>query len=204
MNLFILIKRILHKRYIRKISRYFMKGNYTILLPNFNIRLDNPIVDKKYLEIGKDCIINGNFVFESTEGKITIGDHCFIGPSTFISRSAITIGNNVTIAWGCTIYDHNSHSLNFKDRRQDIEDQLSDIKNGVSFIKNKNWETVNAKPIIIEDDAWIGFNCIILKGITIGEGAIVGAGSVVTRDIPPWTVVGGNPARVIKQLERGY
>ncbi|MGC8751800.1 DapH/DapD/GlmU-related protein, partial [Hydrotalea sp.] len=62
----------------------------------------------------------------------------------------------------------------------------------------KNWEKVKSSPIKIADKAWIGFNVIILKGVTIGEGAIVGAGSVVTKDVPPYAVVAGNPAKIIK------
>ena len=53
---------------------------------------------------------------------------------------------------------------------------------------------------MLTDDAWIGMNVLILKGVTIGQGAIVGAGSVVTRDVPEWTVVAGNPAKVVKRL----
>jgi galactoside O-acetyltransferase len=56
------------------------------------------------------------------------------------------------------------------------------------------------KPVKIEDKVWIGFNSIILKGVTVGEGAIVGAGSVVTKDVPPYTIVAGNPARIIREL----
>jgi acetyltransferase-like isoleucine patch superfamily enzyme len=63
----------------------------------------------------------------------------------------------------------------------------------------KNIE-IGASPIIIEDDAWIGFNSIILKGVTIGKGSIVGAGSVVTKSVPPWTIVGGNPAKIIREI----
>lgn len=66
----------------------------------------------------------------------------------------------------------------------------------------KNWEGVVMGPVRIEDHAWVGFNVIILKGVTIGEGAIVAAGSVVTKDVPAFTVVAGNPARVIRELPR--
>lgn len=168
---------------------------------SFSIRQDVS-TDEKRLIIGRDCIIGGQFIFESSKGKISIGDHTFIGNSTFISRSSIIIGNNVTIAWGSTIYDHDSHSLVYMERRKDIDDELADLKGNLNMIAHKNWEVVNSKPIKICDDAWIGMNCIILKGVTIGEGAIVGAGSVVTKDVPAWTVVAGNPAKVVKTLSK--
>lgn len=201
MFVFDIIRNFRHKNKLKELSCFFNLGNGSVLLPSFKIRLDNPDKNKLYLEVGNDCIIGASFIFESPQGKITIGNHSYIGSSTFISRSAITVGSNVTIAWGCTIYDHDSHSLDYKERRKDINDELKDIRNGVSFIKNKNWEVVNSKPIVINDDAWIGMNCIILKGVTIGEGAVVGAGSVVTHDVPPWTVVAGNPAKVVKKLK---
>ena len=113
---------------------------------------------------------------------------------------AVEFGNNIFVAWGSYFYDHDSHPLDYKLRQEDITQQLLDYRNGVSFTKNKNWEAVNTAPIKICDNAWIGMNCIILKGVTIGEGAIVGAGSVVTKSVPPWTIVGGNPAKVIKEI----
>ena len=170
------------------------------ILRSFSTRFDNPVDDKIYLTIGKDCIVSGSFIFESQEGKITIGEHCYIGSGIYISRSQIEIGNNVVIAWGCTIYDHDSHSLNYMDRRKDIDDVLNDIRNGRNFIQNKDWSNVHSKPIKICDDAWIGMNVLILKGVTIGEGAVVAAGSVVTKDVPAWTVVAGNPAAVVKKI----
>ncbi len=163
------------------------------------MRLDNPS-EKTYLTIGDNCIIGGKFIYESNKGEIVIGDHTYIGGGTFISRSRIEIGDNVTIAWGGTFYDHDSHSLDFLKRRKDIDDELEDIRHGRYFIANKDWSDVKSKPIKICNDAWIGMNVIILKGVTVGEGAIVGAGSVVTRDVPAWTVVAGNPARVVKTL----
>lgn len=212
------MKKISLRKITKKIRKLFKRTN-NVSLQNYseyysiaqstinrgiNIRLDNPIRNKSYLTIGEDCIVSGNFIFESEEGRISIGNHCFIGGSIFISHSAIEIGNNVTIAWGGTIYDHDSHSLNYLDRRKDIDDELDDIRNGRNFIKSKDWTKVNSKPIHICDDAWIGMNVIVLKGVTIGQGAIVGAGSVVTKDVPEWTMVAGNPARIVKQLPKGY
>ncbi|MCC6483663.1 MAG: hypothetical protein IT209_02355 [Armatimonadetes bacterium] len=65
----------------------------------------------------------------------------------------------------------------------------------------KDWSHVKMAPVRICDKAWIGARAIILKGVTIGEGAVIGAGSVVTKDVPAWCVAAGNPARVIRQVE---
>ena len=118
-----------------------------------------------------------------------------------ISRIKIEIGNDVTIAWGVCIYDHDSHSLDWRDRVEDIRQQNEDFHAGRNFIANKDWSKVNTAPIRICDKAWIGMNAIILKGVTIGEGAVVGAGAVVTHDVPAWIVVAGNPACEVKKLQ---
>lgn len=95
------------------------------------------------------------------------------------------------MAWGCWIVDHNSHAISWENRSNDVKDW---------YVGKKNWDNVIRKPVKINNKAWIGFNSIILKGITIGEGAIVGAGSVVTKDVPPYTIVAGNPAKIISEL----
>lgn len=183
-----------------RVQRYASIGNGSINR-GIKMRLDTP-VKRTYLFIGENSIVCGNFVFESSSGLVKIGNHSYIGGGIFISRSLIEIGDNVTIAWGGTFYDHDSHSLDYMKRRMDIENELSDIQNGRNFIANKDWSDVNTKPIKICNDAWIGMNVIILKGVTVGEGAVVGAGSVVTKDVPAWTVVAGNPARFVKELKK--
>jgi Acetyltransferase (isoleucine patch superfamily) len=95
------------------------------------------------------------------------------------------------IAWGVTISDHNSHSTRFFERANDV----------VNWINGKKaWAGVKIMPVRVMDKVWIGFNSILLKGVTIGEGAIIGAGSVVTGDVPSWTIVAGNPAQVIRKI----
>lgn len=131
---------------------------------------------------------------------IQIGDRVHIGTSTLISANKIEIGDDVTIAWGCTIYDHNSHSVFWNERKNDTLQEYRDLKQFGDPIKNKNWDIVKSKPIRICNKAWIGMNVIILKGVTIGEGAVVAAGSVVTKDVPAWTLVGGNPAIPLKEI----
>lgn len=175
-------------------------GKDSILTREFELHLFRPS-DKRYFEVGDKTYLSCQAIFESEEGFIKIGDYCYIGPSKLISRSGITIEDYVTIAWGCTIYDHDSHSLDYRERMLDNERQMDDALNGRLFIQSKDWNVVNSKPIIIRKHAWIGMNAIILKGVEIGEGAVVGAGSVVTKNVPAWTVVVGNPARVVKTID---
>ncbi|MFC3825837.1 MULTISPECIES: acyltransferase [Niastella] len=181
--------------------KYLEQGN-SILRDNFYIRVDVPTAGKR-VKIGDDNMLDCNIIFESGTGEVIIGNRVFIGASTIICRSKVEFGNNIFVAWNTCFYDHDSHSLDYRHRQQDITQQLTDFRNGESFIKNKNWEVVNSAPIKICDNAWIGMNALILKGVTVGEGAIVAAGSVVTKSVPAWTVVAGNPAKVVKNLEVG-
>ncbi|WP_395074215.1 acyltransferase [Flavobacterium sp.] len=201
-----LIKKIIN--FIGKISKLKIHVNDNlsyILFPqssnisNLRISVRNPLEDKKYLEIGENCLLNGDFIFEKKEGKIIIGDRTFIGGGTFICIDEIEIGSDVMFSWGCTVADNNSHSHVWSERKNDV----ISWKRGVDQNKiglYKDWTNVRKDKIKIKNKAWIGFNSIILKGVTIGEGAIVGAGSVVTKDVPDWTIVAGNPARIIREI----
>lgn len=194
-----LLKKIIFKRHLSKVQPYIEMGK-SHFFEGFKLILNNSISKKKYLKVGNDTILACSITFESSNGEVVIGNKTFIGASNLICRSKIEIEDKVFIAWGVYLYDHDSHSINYIEREKDIDQQLSDYRNGVNFIKGKNWDVVNSKPIKICSNVWVGMNCIILKGVTIGEGAIVGAGSVVTKDVPAWTIVGGNPAKVIKQI----
>jgi len=166
---------------------------------DFRVRFDRPH-EGIALEIGDRCVLSNEFVFESAGGKVTLGDGVFINSGTkVISRSSIDIGNGVMISWGCLIYDHDSHSVSYLDRIADHNQVLIDFPRG-NMIANKDWSKVAAAPIRICEYAWLGFDVVVLKGVTIGEGAIVGARAVVTKDIPPWAIAAGNPARVVKEM----
>ncbi|QEM03448.1 acyltransferase [Mucilaginibacter rubeus] len=193
------LKKYKHKLYLRSIDTFIEKGN-SHLLENFRIILNQPRHNKIYTKVGNDTVLDCTIIFESETGEVSIGDRSFIGASTIICKSKIEFGDEVFVAWGSYFYDHDSHSVDYRERENDIKTQLEDYRAGRNFIENKNWTVVNTKPIKICSNAWIGMNCTILKGVTIGEGAIVGAGSVVTKDVTPWTIVGGNPAKVIKEI----
>jgi acetyltransferase-like isoleucine patch superfamily enzyme len=151
------------------------------------------IVLKKanYLTVGGGSIVEGTIFFDRDTAGILIGDNTYIGASALISAEKIEIGNDVLIAWGCTIVDHNSHSVVWSERRDDVRNWYRGVK---------DWKGIKRAPVMIGDKAWIGFNAIILPGVTVGEGAVVGAGSVVTKDVPPYTIVAGNPARIIREI----
>ena len=183
------------------LAKYFSVASSAKMVNGVRIRFDSKIEDRQYVRIGDKCIINADFIFESEKGEIRIGNNVHIGGAMLISRSSIVIEDDVTMAWGITLYDHDSHSLFWEYRRNDnnqcYEDYLNHNGNNVV---NKNWDNIVSKSIKICSKVWIGFDVLILKGVTIGEGAVVGAKSVVTKDVAPWTVVVGNPARVVKQL----
>lgn len=112
---------------------------------------------------------------------IRIGDDCGLTGATIVAAEAITIGNRVLVGANVTIVDTDFHPLTPAARAYDI---LAGAH----------------RPIIIEDDVFIGMNSLILKGVTIGRGSVIGAGSVVSRDVPANVIVAGNPARVVKEL----
>lgn len=177
------------------------------VLKNSNVRFDIPerIEKRKYVKIGCNGIICAQFIFESEKGEVIIGNNVHLGGVTFISRNKIEVKDDVTMAWGIVIYDHNSHSVFWQDRKNDNEQCYKDYQeHSGNNVYNKDWSKVVSKPIIIESKVWIGFDVTILKGVTIGEGAVVGAKSVVTKDVEAWTVVAGNPAVVVKYLPEYY
>lgn len=127
------------------------------------------------LKLGKNIkLYQGvTFFLDSDSAKIRIGDNTFINRRTeLMCRERITIGQDCAISWDVTIVDSDYHQIK-----------------GVT----------NTKGIEIGDNVWIGCKSTILKGVTIGNGAVIAAGSVVTKDVPSRTLVGGNPAKVIKE-----
>jgi acetyltransferase-like isoleucine patch superfamily enzyme len=142
--------------------------------------------------IGNDCLIEGVLVTETDQSEIRIGNNVYVGGQTNLDCViSIVVEDDVLISYQCIIADSDNHSLIYRIRKNDV----ADWKRG-----HHDWSTTSSAPVLIKRGAWIGARSIILKGVTIGEGGIIAAGSVVTRDVPPWTIVGGNPARVIREL----
>lgn len=155
----------------------------------------NHLNDPKAITVGPHTNILGELLVFWNGGRIRIGEWCTLGRGSHIwSQNSVSIGDHVAISYSADIHDTNGHPVDWAERRGN----LGSIVSGKGCqIPSK---TVSA-PIVIEDDAWIGFKATILKGVHIGRGAIVAAGSVVTHDVPAWTIVAGNPARVVKRLD---
>jgi acetyltransferase-like isoleucine patch superfamily enzyme len=146
---------------------------------------------KSSIIIGENSVVLGQLLVSNQSGKIQIGANSYIGIDTRIwSAESINIGERVFISFGVNIHDNDAHSLSAKIRHEQFKDLFirKKVNTNVDVKKNK---------IDIEDDVWIGFNVSILKGVKIGKGAIVASSSVVTKNVEPFTIVGGNPAKLI-------
>ena len=142
-----------------------------------SVRMDTP--PYRQFSLGKRSVIESYCCINNAVGDVIIGDHTRIGIHCTVI-GPVCIGNHVNLAQGITVTALNH---NFDDTTKRIDEQ------GVS-----------TKPVTIGDDVWIGANAVILPGVTIGRHCVVAAGAVVTKDVPDNTLVGGVPAKVLKQL----
>ena len=176
------ILRKIHSFYAREEQRRIVSTfaecgkNFTLGYPflvngvNHYDRFDNPS-DARNIHIGNDVHLGAYITMFATRAKIYIGDHTFTGPY-------------VTIMTG-------DHTMDVKGQfmKQTFKNDLRDNGRDIS---------VHDKDVVIDEDVWIGSNVTILKGVHIGRGSVVGAGAVITKDVPPYSLVGGVPAKPIK------
>ena len=140
---------------------------------NINIQISNNVQIGLNTQIQKYVIVNGSTI---------IGSNCYIGQSTLITSAKI--GNYTSIASGVKIGQG--------------EHPIKNVSTSSLFFNDNVFEKLTEKECIIGNDVWIGTNAVILRGISIGNGAIIGAGSVVTKDVPDFSINVGVPAKVIK------
>ncbi len=145
------------------------------------------------IHIGENVIINSSNrsyhvnmhspvkLYADRKGAIIkIGERTQINGTCVHAYASVSIGKNCMIAANCQIMDCSGHELSF------------------DHVENRINTTSRGCPVIIEDNVWIGANCIVLPGVRIGHGSVIGAGSVVTKDVPPMVVAAGNPAHTVK------
>jgi len=188
------IKRTLFRVFDRALSRVIIYGNNVKI--GKQIKFNGvPFVDvnkRGICVIGDNCSFNSRLFYNpigrnqrcqivvGKDAVLTIGENVGMSSTVIICYKSISIGNNVKIGGNTVVYDSDFHSLDFSKRRSSGTD-----------IPEK-------KAVVIEEDVFIGAHVTILKGVRIGARAIVGAGSVITKNIPPDEIWAGNPAKKIK------
>jgi acetyltransferase-like isoleucine patch superfamily enzyme len=126
-------------------------------------------------------------------GRVSLGNYALVHGARIICDSEVLIGDYTLISWNVVLMDTYRVPLGVESRRQELE-----------LVPTRQPRLaaapVEARPIRINRNVWIGFDACVLPGVTIGEGSIVGAKSVVNTDVPPFTIVAGNPARIIREI----
>ncbi len=122
---------------------------------------------------------------------IEIGSGAGMSGTVICAATSVRISDRVMLGGNTTVTDTDSHPLDFRERfaaHHGLDPRLADSATAVA-------------PVVIEDDVFVGMHAIILKGVTIGQGAVIAAGSVVSRDVPPGAIVGGVPARIVGRAQ---
>ena len=193
-----MIRKILFKIY--NSINTFRVNNHRGIVSGDDLKVrGKPIINIKdggKLLIGKNVTLNSSnanyhvnmfapvkLFIDRTGASIEIGANTRIHGSCIHAQESIWIGKNCLIASNCQVFDSNGHELSF-----------GDVSNRINTISTP-------KKIIINDNVWIGINSIILPGAIIGEGCVIAAGSVVKGEIPPFTLAGGNPIKIIKRFD---
>lgn len=191
--------KMLHVYYRHKKDEYTThltlgEGSH-IHVPPLCPQIENLQKDPQKLVIGKNTHIRGTIFIYPYGNGVQIGDNSYLGENSIVrAGNSIIIGNNVLIAHNVTILDTDSHELDSVKRAESYAIMIREgHPDDVGLVKTS--------PVRIEDDVWISYGSSILKGVTIAKGAIIGAGSVVTHDIPSYCLAAGNPAKVIKKLK---
>ena len=178
--------------------RWFNRCFFRLKKVHYGLNLQ--VYNKVYLQIRNgEMYVGDNFTLTSGDcinplcrniraciyithgGTVNIGNNVGMSSPCLWIKESLTIGNNVKIGGNCIIMDNDVHQIDH-------------------LVRRSNKGGVKSSPVIIEDDAWLGANVLVLKGVTIGARSIIGAGSVVTKSIPADCIAAGNPCRVIKYL----
>jgi acetyltransferase-like isoleucine patch superfamily enzyme len=161
---------------------YMIKSGPNLILEDYvqiNALSENGIILGRNVTIGKAAIIMCSGVIANKGVGLEIGDYSAVGAQSFIGcQGGVKIGANVIMGPGVRIFSENH---NYED---------------ISIPIRLQGET--RKGVVIEDDCWVGSGATILDGVTIGTGSLIAAGSVVSKSMPPFSVVAGVPAKVIK------
>jgi acetyltransferase-like isoleucine patch superfamily enzyme len=169
-------------------SKFYKIGPFQLL----NIKVDNQTNDPSRIRFGDYCNVSCGITLNQ-KGSIEIGDYVFINYAKFRIDHQFKMGSHCMVGPNVTFWDTDNHPISASERHQQCIDFATD------FPLMRSYES-NGGNIHIGNDVWIGMDALILGGVTIGDGAIVSARSVVTKDVAPYTIVGGIPAKKIGEV----
>lgn len=150
------------------------------------------------VELGRHVSIYAGCSFAlGASGRVRVGDFTLLNGALLMAEESIEIGHHCMVSWNVAIADSDFHPLDAAQRYRDCEALAPYYQEEARNIPRPE---IAKRPVRIGNGAWIGMNAVILKGVTIGDDAIVAAGAVVSRPVPPRTIVAGNPARIVKRL----
>jgi acetyltransferase-like isoleucine patch superfamily enzyme len=184
---------IRYARLIRAVWNQF-EGNAAMgrnIMLGVNARLINQS-EKTAVSIGDFCAVRA-IIKNEPRGKVEIGGCVYLGDNVIISSAAqVTIGQETLLAHGVNIFDNDTHPLG-------SEERAAHFRYIVGREPFREFP-VGSAAIVIGERCWIGMNSLVMKGVTIGSGTVVAAGSVVVNDLQPGVLAAGNPARMIRRL----
>ena len=162
--------------YIRLLAPLYQhRGRHSVI--HHSVRMDTP--PYRQFRLGRYSVIESGTCINNAVGDVIIGDYTRVGLHNTII-GPVNIGHHINLAQGITVTALNH---NFEDSEKRIDEQ-----------------GVCTTPVVIEDDVWIGANAVILPGVRVGTHSVVAAGAVVTKDVPPHSIVAGIPAKIIKKI----
>ncbi|OZI07690.1 acetyltransferase [Siphonobacter sp. BAB-5385] len=166
------------RRWVSWFVNPFVHRKHRSAVIRSSARMD--VLPFKQFTLGSKSVIESYCVINNGVGDVFIGDHCTIGISSVVI-GPVHIGSDVIMAQHVTV--------------SGLNHMYEDVHTPI------HRQPVTTAPIVIEDECWIGANAVITAGVTIGRHSVVAGGSVVTKNVPPYSVVGGNPARLLKQYD---
>lgn len=145
---------------------------------------------------GRDCVVRGIIRCEGS-GEVVLGDEVYVGDGAIVSaRTRVEIGDSVLLAHGVQVFDNDTHPTGAAERQAHFRSILK--------IGPRRDFAIAARPVRIGSRCWLGFSSVVIKGVTIGDDAIVAAAAVVTADVASGSVVAGNPARRVRPRRGGW
>ncbi|KYC37138.1 hypothetical protein WA1_46760 [Scytonema hofmannii PCC 7110] len=167
-------------------------GSNTIVMGNLAFKRFHSHRERGLI-IGDNCTMDGVHFDIGEKGQVEIGDYCYFTNAVLLCELELRIGSYVVIGWNATLTDTDFHPIAPAER---IADAIACSPLGKTLPRPE----IVKRPVVIEDGVWIGPNATILKGVHIGAGALVEAGAMVSRDVPPRSRVMGNPAQIIGEV----